>query len=127
MKRVRWGGRLRRQLQLVTIQRPSAYENRTLTTIATGIECLIQPYRRGSDARIEERVTLMDGVAIEDIRDVAIMKGDIPKEGVTDKVSLIQKGDFLVRADSEKFRIVDKLGVAGTDMTHFYLVKHGVA
>ena len=101
--------------ETVTVVRKSATENGEETTVADDIICMINPVTSGIPQR--DATQLRSGVAVQQTEMVALLSKPNTR---------IAKGDFLVRSDSSRFRIVDVLQVKGSAVMRLYLRGQGV-
>ena len=101
--------------ETVTIIRHSAYERDEETTVAADVVCMIQPMTSGIPQR--EATRYREGIPTEQAEKVVLLSKPDTR---------IKKGDFLVRSDSSKFRILDVLQVKGSPVMRLYLRGQGV-
>ena len=101
--------------ETVTIVRKSAFESAEEETVAEDITCMIQPVTSGTVQR--DATQRRAGIAIEETDRMALLSKPDTR---------IKKGDFLVRSDSSKFRIIDILHVRGSPVMRLYIRSVGV-
>ena len=101
--------------ETVSIVRKSAFESADQTTVAEDVVCMIQPLTSGIPQR--DATQLRAGVPVQQTEGIALLSKPNPD---------IKKGDFLVRSDSSRFRIVDVLRVKGSPVMRLYLREQGV-
>ena len=100
--------------ETVTIVREDAYERSTHETVAEDVVCMIQPMTSGIPQR--EATQLRSGVPVQQTEAIALLSKPNPD---------IAKGDFLVRSDSSRFRVLDVLQVKGSSVMRLYLRNQG--
>ena len=101
--------------ETVTIVREDAYERSKRDTVAEDIVCMIQPVVSSLVERDATR--FREGIpTVQAEKVVLLSKPD----------TRIKKGDFLVRADSSEFRILDVLHVKGSSVMRLYVRSQGV-
>ena len=101
--------------ETVTVVRKSAYESDEETTVAEDVVCMVQPLLSSPVQR--DALQIGSGVAVQQSEMLALL---------SKPNSLIKKGDFLVRSDSSKFRILDISQLKGSPVMRLYLQAQGV-